>query len=280
MANRHCHLFFNFQSEELISKTKNIIVIPVSLFLVALLTSFGPWGLYQMSWRSQYSRFESILKKYDMIQNGKLERNKTRFSSDDAFELKKTLSYLVQYHASEKLPDIFSEADRASLTKIAKNKARYTIENDVEAFMRKRFDTPDEINKTSYGQRTSVSQKSINYYNYRQTTELEPNLFYLTLDSSTQSQIEISNTKSILKLTFNRTTLKLVLTKDTHVLLSEDLKPVLDKLKGHQNGDDPLILRFNNSEVAVTFIPNSISRHTESSDYTSMTGVMIVRLLK
>ncbi len=33
----------------LISKAKNILAIPVSLFIVLLFTSYGPWGMYQMS---------------------------------------------------------------------------------------------------------------------------------------------------------------------------------------------------------------------------------------
>ena len=54
----------------LISKKKNIKIIPFSLFALALLSSFGPWSVFAVSARSQAGRFERLLEKHDMLVNG------------------------------------------------------------------------------------------------------------------------------------------------------------------------------------------------------------------
>ena len=54
-------LYFN------ISKQRNIKILPLSLCLVALLSSFGPWGVFDVSRRSQQNRLSDLLRQNNML---------------------------------------------------------------------------------------------------------------------------------------------------------------------------------------------------------------------
>src|SRR6185312_15252406 len=56
----------------LVSKAKNIKVIPISLCLLALASSFGPWGAFAVSLSSQKQQLEALLNKYSILANGKV----------------------------------------------------------------------------------------------------------------------------------------------------------------------------------------------------------------
>jgi hypothetical protein len=59
-------LYFTF------SRVRNIKVIPVSLGLLALATSFGPWGAFQVSRNSQLERLRGMLAEQGLLKDGKL----------------------------------------------------------------------------------------------------------------------------------------------------------------------------------------------------------------
>ncbi|MBL6446993.1 DUF4153 domain-containing protein [Fulvivirga sp. 29W222] len=67
------------------SKSRNIKLIPVTLAIVVLLTSFGPWGAFSMSINNQIHRFERI---FNEKVKGPLELQ---------FEDKKSLSSILTY---------------------------------------------------------------------------------------------------------------------------------------------------------------------------------------
>ncbi|MDZ7672803.1 MAG: DUF4153 domain-containing protein [Halanaerobiales bacterium] len=51
------------------SKKKNNIVLPLTLAIIVLLSVFGPWSSYSVSIYSQNNRFESIINKYNVVEN-------------------------------------------------------------------------------------------------------------------------------------------------------------------------------------------------------------------
>ncbi len=61
----------------LISKIKNIKLIPISLFCLALLSSFGPWGAFSVSLRSQQNHLRQLL---DEKQFTAFRKSKTHFT--------------------------------------------------------------------------------------------------------------------------------------------------------------------------------------------------------
>jgi hypothetical protein len=57
----------------LFSKAKNIKLIPISLCLLCFVTSFGPWGAFSVSERSQMNRLEKLLVENKILVNGKIK---------------------------------------------------------------------------------------------------------------------------------------------------------------------------------------------------------------
>jgi hypothetical protein len=55
----------------LIGRT-NIKFIPISLTIILVLSSFGPWGMFSVSESSQIGRLENLLSKNNMLENGKI----------------------------------------------------------------------------------------------------------------------------------------------------------------------------------------------------------------
>jgi len=55
----------------------NIKFIPVSLAIIMMLASFGYWGMFSVSERSQVNRLKGILEQYKILQNGKVQHEVT-----------------------------------------------------------------------------------------------------------------------------------------------------------------------------------------------------------
>ncbi len=70
----------------LLSKKKALKIIPISLFAIALLSSFGFWGAYSISNFSQTKRFENIYKT--------IKENNNTASNSELTELKSILKFL------------------------------------------------------------------------------------------------------------------------------------------------------------------------------------------
>lgn len=87
----------------LISEIKNIKVIPMSLFFVALLSGFGSMNAFTVSKNSQSKRLLSIAAKYRMLEKGKVVPIKSNVSmaDSDLIELSNITYYLVTSHGPE-----------------------------------------------------------------------------------------------------------------------------------------------------------------------------------
>ncbi len=91
------------------SKKKNIIVIPMSLWVTTALFSFGPWGIYQVSENNQLNRLKSSLSKKNFLQNNKIRpltsQEVTKLDSADKVIISGSLEYLAQAERRKKLQD-------------------------------------------------------------------------------------------------------------------------------------------------------------------------------
>ncbi|NQZ01185.1 MAG: DUF4153 domain-containing protein [Bdellovibrionales bacterium] len=94
----------------LLSKTKNIKVIPVTLSLTLLLTLFGPWSAYSVSRRSQMALVEALLIKNGLLENGKAKPSeKVEIDHEQAKRITNILDYLVKNHEPKHLEVWFSK---------------------------------------------------------------------------------------------------------------------------------------------------------------------------
>jgi len=76
------------------SKEKNIKIIPVSLFIIILLTSFGPWGAFSISLNNQLGRLKHLLIKNNILAEGKIIKTGSAVSSEDSDNIFSILSFL------------------------------------------------------------------------------------------------------------------------------------------------------------------------------------------
>ncbi|MBI5402818.1 MAG: DUF4153 domain-containing protein [Ignavibacteriae bacterium] len=90
-----------------ISKIKNIRIIPYSLCIIAFLTSFGPWGAFSMSERSQLSRLEEILVKNNILVNGKIVKAVNPVSEEESQDVSSVIQYLSERKSLDKIQPWF-----------------------------------------------------------------------------------------------------------------------------------------------------------------------------
>ena len=94
-------LYFTF------SKIKNIKVIPITLFLLAFLTSFGPWGAFNVSQNNQYGRLKEILEKNEILVNGKIQKTNNVVNDEDRKNISSIVNYFVERNSLGKIQPWF-----------------------------------------------------------------------------------------------------------------------------------------------------------------------------
>lgn len=77
----------------------HIKYVPMVLALLSLFATFGPWGVAEVSFNSQISRFESLLLKNQLLINGRL--HKTDDESQIPFDDRKAISSVAAYLCTE-----------------------------------------------------------------------------------------------------------------------------------------------------------------------------------
>jgi hypothetical protein len=76
------------------SKEKNIKIIPVSLALIILLSSFGPWGAFSVSIRSQKAQLKNLLEKNGLYKENKVIKSKKDLNHDEAERINSLVQFL------------------------------------------------------------------------------------------------------------------------------------------------------------------------------------------
>jgi len=88
----------------LFSNKENIKVIPVSLFTIAILSSFGPWSAFSISANSQVNQLNNILVKNKIMVNNKIDTNAARMTTDSVrYRAEEIIRYLVETGQADKL---------------------------------------------------------------------------------------------------------------------------------------------------------------------------------
>ena len=112
----------------LLSKIKNIKVIPISLCLIAFFSSFGPWGAFSVSERSQIACLNKLLSEEKILTNGKIKKASPILKGDNAEKICSVVGYLDKVHGfkgiqpwfSQNLDSIFMKKDSTGFNYIDK----------------------------------------------------------------------------------------------------------------------------------------------------------------
>lgn len=106
----------------LFSKIKNIKLIPISLCIIAFLSSFGPWGVFSVAEQSQVYRLEKLLIEEKLLVDGKVKKSNTLLQNKNSQKIASIVNYLDKNHGftaiqpwfSQNLDSLFVPKDSAS----------------------------------------------------------------------------------------------------------------------------------------------------------------------
>lgn len=93
----------------ILSRAKNIKIIPMLLFTLAFFSAFGPWGAFTVSRKSQTQRLESFLLKHNLLSNGFAIKAAQAPPKEDVDEIFSILRYLNERHGVAALQPFFKE---------------------------------------------------------------------------------------------------------------------------------------------------------------------------
>ncbi len=223
--------------------TRNII-LPVSLAIIAVLSVMGPWSSFSVSEFSQNKRLESILTKYDMIENNTIIKTKTELSDVDKTEITQIISY---FDNSKRLKDVKYLPENYNNSNFEDEfgfSPTYNYPNLEEAYFYKYLETLD----------TPIDIKGFDYF------------FDI-------KGIRNNNTQSNKGLTvkFDIPDLDLVINNEDKEIYKRNLRDYADSIYKKYNAADPNTLTAadmtftdQNDKVSVKFLINNISGNNQS----------------
>jgi len=205
----------------LFSRQKNIQIIPNSLLIVALLSSFGPWSAFQVAENSQMARLKGILTKHKILVNQKINpvTDGRQIPEKDATQIKEIIDFLSDRNGLAVLKPYFKDNLDTLFAQAGKNK--YYVKDKLYALI-----LPNQFDGN-----TGALSKTKNFYtpNFEQVVVVKgyDYLFNVSVyndNGNSAPSIQLSNEEErfviINKLNENR----LVLMNDTTKLLSFDLQ--------------------------------------------------------
>ncbi|MFB6257273.1 MAG: DUF4153 domain-containing protein [Flavobacteriales bacterium] len=87
---------------------RNIRIIPVSLFFLSVLLSFGPWGAFESSERDQRQRLRGRLASLQALtERGKAKQIPEYFPTDSIREVERIVGHLIERYGAEGLDPLF-----------------------------------------------------------------------------------------------------------------------------------------------------------------------------
>ncbi len=108
----------------------SLVLFPISLFLLLFLGSVGPWGMFQMSARSQYNRLSNIVENADMMDGKVLSVNKLQANLTDSLrdEIGSINKYLFYREKIDLIYPMLAEREKKQIDSIR------TSDNKIGAF--------------------------------------------------------------------------------------------------------------------------------------------------
>jgi hypothetical protein len=98
-----------------LSRKKDIRLIPIVVFCLAVLSAYGPFSAFAVSERSQMVRLDARLRANDIVVEGKAAEATAGIPEEERRELSSMIDYLVQWHGSDLFSRWFDEATLATI---------------------------------------------------------------------------------------------------------------------------------------------------------------------
>jgi len=92
-----------------VKSSRNIKVIPITLCIIAFVTSFGPWGVYSVSQNSQMGRLENLLERNGILVDGVIVPAEGDIPFEDRREISAVVHYITTTHGTDRIQPWFGE---------------------------------------------------------------------------------------------------------------------------------------------------------------------------
>jgi hypothetical protein len=94
----------------ILSRTKSIKTIPVSLCILALFISFGPWSVFSVSEKSQVDRLQDFLTKNNILVDNRVQKAPVTVPQDDVLQISSIIAYLHNIHGYDRIQPWFQKS--------------------------------------------------------------------------------------------------------------------------------------------------------------------------
>lgn len=105
------------------AKKRTIKVIPMTLCLVAFLSSFGPWGAYSVARSSQTHRLTELLQASELLVEGTLVPAPHEVTHEDRREISAVFDYLIDRHGVEAVSNMFDDSLATKVAELVESSA-------------------------------------------------------------------------------------------------------------------------------------------------------------
>lgn len=133
----------------ILKKETSLVLFPISLFFLLFLASVGPWGMYQLSARSQFLRLSNMLRHENLIEDRVLSVEKLQANITDslAAEIGSINKFLFYREEIELIYPILAESEKKQIDSIRTSGNKIYSFN---AFLKSTFSLPEREQLPDY----------------------------------------------------------------------------------------------------------------------------------
>lgn len=272
----------------LASKTKNIKVIPITLCLLALITSFGPWSAFSVSLANQKHHLEILLEKNSLLHDGKIVKVKTPIPFKEHKQISSIINYLVEVHGYKTLQPYFAQNLDSALKKQNINNYAYSKVNKIHSMMNLSYISDYQIEEDSR------ATNYLNFYSESSNQFLEINAYNYVITDFNFYQSDDENTckkyllgEKEISVCFNSKKQQLTVVdeskKDSSLMFN--MNAFLENLQKNNHSSnsispEQMILASGNSQMKTKIIFNNIHFNNQENKITQlgMNGILFINL--
>ena len=261
----------------LISKMKDIRMIPISLFLITILISLGPLSAFEVSERSQLSRLEGNLGKHGLLsENGTVVKTNSEIPFQDRKQISSGIAYLLNLKGVESIQPYFEQ----DLNEVLENKDTMNFVSDAEAITDligidyvSNWEM-EEGNNEEFGnfqvQKNRMHPVTLDGYDHY-VGEIE---FWI---NSQDFETTIGEQVYTISVDGEKFEIQLI-EKETGRILAFELKPFIDGLSDTNAGIvetlsvDRMTMERQNNSLKVKLVFNSLAGQRQNGEITNVSG--------
>lgn len=220
------------------SKGKNVLFVALLMVLVPMIISFGPWGIFETSFRSQKSRLIEILEKNQLVENGIIVKSKGDISFEDRKNLSSILIYIEDRWGLQRLGELVpAEAEAGDQRFDRSGYARYDYQKSASFNLMKwmglKYITEWETEKTA---------ENFNFYlNNRDDYTIKgpfEAMIFTSCPNYTAPEKKEHNKLTDFRAEFSTDCRTLTIFQNNEKKYEKDIFPVIEKLHKDSNKSD------------------------------------------